>query len=283
MLKGTRIMTELSEKKRRLIEYLRSLGSVAVAFSGGVDSSFLLYAAKEALGDRVLAVTARSATYPVRELHDAEAFAEKYGIRQKVIVSEELDIREFSGNPPNRCYLCKHELMTKIFAIARAEGFAYVAEGSNMDDLGDYRPGLAAAKELGAVSPLREAQLTKAEIRALSREAGLATWDKPSFACLASRIPYGSTITREKLGMIEKAEQFLLNLGFKQVRVRHHGDVARVELASEELPRVFAEGLAPRIDKALRGFGFPYVALDLAGYRTGSMNDVLPESEKTKS
>lgn len=273
---------ELQEKKQKLSQYLKSLGSVAVAFSGGVDSSFLLKSAQEALGERVLAVTARSSTYPERELNEAVAFAKEYGIRQIVIESEELDIEEFTHNPPNRCYLCKNELFTKILRIAKHEDIEYVAEGSNCDDLGDYRPGLIAARELGIVSPLRAAGLNKEEIRELSKQMGLKTWNKPSFACLSSRIPYGEQISREKLNMIDKAEQALLDLGFRQVRVRHHGDIARIEIAPNEMPRVFAEGLAPVIYEKVKAAGFTYVALDLKGYRTGSMNDTLkPEQRLT--
>jgi uncharacterized protein len=268
------------EKKEKLIGYLKSKGSVAVAFSGGVDSSFLLKCAAEALGDKVLAVTACSSTYPERELHEATEFAKQYGIRHEIIVSEELDIERFRDNPPDRCYICKNELFTKIIAIAKANGIEYVAEGSNCDDMGDYRPGLIAVKELGVLSPLREAGLNKEEIRQLSKQMGLKTWDKQSFACLSSRIPYGERIDREKLAMIGQAEQFLLDLGFRQLRVRHHGTIARIELSPDEMPRVFTEGLASKIDGKLKSLGFTYVALDLKGYRTGSMNDTLKSGER---
>ncbi len=273
-------MDELHEKKRVLDEYLASLGSVAVAFSGGVDSSFLLKCAHDVLGERAVAVTARSSTFPQRELRESSEFAARYGIRQELVDSEELDIRGYADNPADRCYYCKSELFSKLRAVADRLGIAAVAEGSNMDDLGDYRPGLKAAAERGAVSPLRKAGLCKQEIRALSREMGLPTWDKPSFACLASRVPYGQKITREKLEAIDRAEQFLMDEGFRQVRVRHHGAVARIELPPADMPRVFENGLAARIDAFFRSLGFTYVALDLGGYRTGSMNDVLPDAVK---
>ena len=270
----------LQEKKAKLIDYLKSLGSVAVAFSGGVDSTFLLLCAKEALGDKVLAVTASSSTYPERELKEAIETAKKYGIRHEVIVSEELDIERFRDNPPDRCYICKNELFSKIIALAKKNDIEHVAEGSNNDDLGDYRPGLIAIKELGILSPLRVAELTKDEIRQLSKEMGLSTWNKPSFACLSSRLPYGERITREKLDMIGKAEQYLLDLGFTQLRVRHHGTIARIELLPEQIHRVFDEGLSDQIYDKFKSLGYTYAALDIKGYRTGSMNDTLKDSER---
>ncbi|MCD8365930.1 MAG: ATP-dependent sacrificial sulfur transferase LarE [Clostridiales bacterium] len=258
-----------------LKKYLESLGSAAVAFSGGVDSTFLLKVAQEALGDRVLAVTAASCSFPERERDEAAAFCEKEGIRCVVCESEELDIEGFSANPPNRCYLCKRELFGKIGRIAQEYGISHVLEGSNLDDNGDYRPGLQAVAELGVLSPLRDCGLTKRDIRLLSRLMGLPTWDKPSFACLSSRFVYGETITREKLAMVDQAEQFLLELGFHQVRVRIHGNVARIEIEREEFAKIMAEDIRETIYQKFQFLGFAYVTLDLRGYRTGSMNETL--------
>ena len=248
---------------------------MAVAFSGGVDSTFLLKVAHDVLGDNAIAVTARSSTYPEREFKEAVNFAAQNNIEHVVIVSEELEIEGFSENPVDRCYFCKRELFSKIAGIAKEKGIKFVADGSNVDDLGDYRPGLKAVAELGVVSPLREAGMTKEDIRALSKEMGLATWDKPAFACLSSRFPYGQKITKEKLEMVDKAEQYLLDLGFKQVRVRHHGDVARIEVAAHERRKFFDEQLMDRISGEFKKIGFTYTALDLKGYRTGSMNETL--------
>ncbi len=266
---------DLQEKYNLLKENLRNLGSVAVAFSGGVDSTFLLKTAFDVLGTNVLAVTARSSTYPEREYKEAKEFAEKYGIRHEVIVSEELEVDGFSDNPVNRCYLCKNELFEKIGDIAKQHGISYVAEGSNHDDLSDYRPGLQAISEHGVVSPLRAAGLTKEEIRILSKDAGLPTWNKQSFACLSSRFPYGQKITREKLEQVDKAEQLLLDEGFRQVRVRHHGDIARIEVSPAEIQKFFDLDYIQHISESFKKFGFAYTALDLKGYRTGSMNETL--------
>ena len=270
----------------RLRESLRSLGSAAVAFSSGVDSTFLLRVAHEELGDRVVAVTVRSHTFPKRELDEAAEFCRTEGVRHEIIDSDELSIPEFAENPPDRCYHCKKTIFGEIAAIARAYGLNAVLEGSNLDDDGDYRPGRRAIKELGVVSPLHDAGLTKAEIRMLSRKMGLPTAEKPSFACLASRFPYGERITAAGLERVERAEQWLMDLdlgragarpsrGLTQLRVRSHGDMARIEVPPGDIPRLAAR--AGEIAATLKSFGFAYVTLDLNGYRTGSMNEVLFE------
>lgn len=266
--------TLLQEKLQVLQEELRRLGSVMVAFSGGVDSTFLLQVAHLTLGEKALALTARSGVVPQRDLQEAEAFCAKYGIRQLYFDFDELAVPGFAENPPDRCYICKKTLFSNFLRIAKEHG-AVLCEGSNMDDLGDYRPGLKALAELDVHSPLRVAQLSKAEIRLLSHELQLPTWDKPSFACLASRFVYGERITAEKLAAVDKAEQLLWELGFKQFRVRVHGNLARIEVLPDELQRALAEPVRSTLHSKLQEYGFDYVTLDLLGYRTGSMNEIL--------
>ena len=261
-----------NKKFENLKAYLRSLGSLAVAYSSGVDSTFLLKVAHDVLGDKAIAITATSSFFPKRESDEASDFCKANGIKQIIVASEELDIPEIRHNPTNRCYLCKKDLFTKIISIAKENGIEHVAEGSNQDDNGDYRPGLKAVAELGVKSPLRECELYKEEIRTLSKQLDLPTWNKPSFACLASRFVYGEEITPKKLKMVEKAEESLLKLGFKQFRVRIHGEnLARIEVLPAELEKLFS--LREIISKALHEVGFTYITMDLSGYRTGAMNE----------
>jgi pyridinium-3,5-biscarboxylic acid mononucleotide sulfurtransferase len=267
------------EKLERLRDLIRSLGSCVVAYSGGVDSVFLARVCRDVLGDRALAVIADSPSLPRRELAEALELAQEFEIPVRVVTTREFDNPQYLANPNNRCYFCKHELFTELFPIARAEGFATIVYGENASDVGDFRPGAQAAAEFHVRAPLKEVGLTKAEIRELSGRLGLPTADKPQMACLSSRIPYGETVTVEKLGMIERAENCLRELGFYDVRVRHHelkqGALARIEVGSVEMPRFLANGAATRVVDGLRQAGYNHVTLDLLGYRRGSANETI--------
>jgi len=273
-------METIYDKQNKLTEILKGLDSAAVAFSGGVDSTFLLYSAQQALGDRLVAVTARSKSFPARELEEAQAFCTKHGIAHLIVDSEELDIEGFSNDPINRCYLCKTELFTKIKEFAAQRGINKVLEGSNADDMGDFRPGLRAVSEQGVLSPLRQAGLNKEDIRQLSKQLGLPTWDKQSFACLSSRFPYGESITPEKLQLVDAAEQFLIDQGFHQIRVRIHGNLARIETDEAGFAKLSVEAMRKSVHEKLKEIGFTYVTIDLRGYRTGSMNETLSSAAK---
>ena len=262
------------DKEASLRDRLDSLGSVIVAYSGGVDSAYLAYVASRTLGDRAIAVTADSPSYPERHRQLAIRIAREFGLRHETIHTNELDVAEYRANPANRCYYCKRELYTHLSRIA-AERRSIVVDGNNADDRGDYRPGRQAAREFGVESPLDDVNLTKAEIRELSRLAGLPTWDEPASACLSSRIPYEHEVTDDKLRTIERAEQVLRTLGFRVFRVRHHDDVARIEIARDEMPRALEPDIASAIVRELKAVGYRYVSLDLQGYRTGSLNEGL--------
>jgi uncharacterized protein len=264
------------DKFDKLKTNLKGMGRAAIAFSGGVDSTFLLKAAHGVLKNDAVAITANSVFVSKRELEDAVKIVKLLSVRHIFIDLDILNIEGLRKNPENRCYICKKAVFEKICEIAQENNIKYVLDGSNVDDLGDYRPGMSALQELKIISPLRDAGMTKEDIRILSKELGLPTWNKPAFACLASRFPYGHEISQQKLDMVEQAEQFLSDLGFKQFRVRHHGDIARVEVEESERIRFFDALMLDRVHDELKNIGFKYVALDLKGYRMGSLNEGIP-------
>lgn len=272
---------QLQTKHENLKNILLEMGSVAVGFSGGIDSTLLIRLATDTLGSNALAVIGRSETYPTREFEEAIQLAKSFGSRYRIVNTEETDNLKFRENPPDRCYFCKTELFGKLNVIAEEEGIRWIADGTIVDDLGDFRPGMRAKSEQNVRSPLLEAGFTKADVRTLSRELGIPTWDKPSFACLSSRFPYGHGITKENLMKVDAAETFMRDLGFRFFRVRHHDDkTARLEVGPQEFDRLLDNALREKIVNHFKSLGFAYVTLDLQGYRTGSMNEVLSEEEK---
>jgi uncharacterized protein len=265
----------MDAKKWELERVLRELGSTLVAFSGGLDSGYLLHVAHRVLGDRAVALTTRSPSFPERELLEAQAFCQARGIRHLLVDSHEVENPSYAANPENRCYFCKAELFDIALRVASEEGLSAIVFGAITDDLGDYRPGMEAAKERRIRAPLVEAGLSKAEIRDLARAEGVELWDKPSFACLSSRFPYGTSITPEKLSQIEQCESAVRALGFRQLRARYHGDLVRLEVEPKEISRLAAPGVREAVVAACRAAGFTFVSLDLVGYRTGSLNEAL--------
>jgi pyridinium-3,5-biscarboxylic acid mononucleotide sulfurtransferase len=272
----------LEEKEARLIEILRELKSVVVGFSGGVDSTYLAHMATLVLGKEALIVTAVSASVPSVQLKDMTSIVDDFKFNHQIIQSGEMENPDYLQNSPNRCYFCKSDLFERLQALAREKGYAAVLDGTNFDDLGDYRPGRRAAAEFTVRSPLLEAQMTKLDIRTLSRKAGLPTWDKPALPCLASRIAYGNQITPEKLSVVDQGENILRGFGFRIFRVRHHGDLVRLEIAPAELPRALNLTMAEILVKEFKALGFKFVTLDLEGYRSGAMNEVLPVFQTTQ-